>query len=96
MAPAGRLEARKRSASTCDWRHSAKRRTAATRATCIGRSSTTAPALAKDGVRDVSRRHSDGTCTATIRQPPAATPTAAERTPQPSPRRNIAAMMPVL
>lgn len=83
MAPAGSDDARNRSTSTCDWRHSAKSSTAAISASRTGRSSSAGPsaAAAGAGVREVSCRHSDGSCTATIRQPPTATPAAAARTP---------------
>lgn len=100
MAPAGSPEAKYRSMSTCDCRHSAKSRTAQTRAGTIDRprspSYSDPEAVAHRSSRPAIRRHKGGTCTTAMRHPPIATPSAADRTPQLSPMTSIVMMIATL
>ncbi len=81
--------------STWDWRHSAKSSTVAIRARFIGRGSA-GRVSGVAGLWLVNWRHSEGSWVSTIRKPPAATPRAAERTPQRAPKAYIPTMMPML
>lgn len=75
--------------STCDCRVSAKSSTGATSAKAIGAPEASSTTISS-GTADLRRRNclrTEGSWVTTIKAPPTATPTAAERTPSARPAR---------